>query len=815
MSFSEQRPSTLIQHWSRTFLCVTVAALIVVFSFLSVSARADYPSPQKAGFHHCALIYNVANRGVRELSPFVARFESGKAKEWLFDAFLFLVYTTPRAIDTLSGPTIRSDWQYHLDRWFAPNHDLAALDAAIEAAKADLGAPPRKREIMLAIPYLNPTVKNFGDVDGSGQSADLSTPAGRAVVLHWYITEARHRFEAAGYKNLHLWGFYWMREDMPADTEPTVRQAAQEVHAGGGKFLWIPYFQVAGWNHWRNVGFDVALMQSVYAFTFAHHDNMRRNRLAVTATNARRYGLGAEIECGDIVTEPKDRRYFRCYLADGAANRLGYQQAATAYYLGDDLVEQMLASPIPEVRSLYDALADYVAGRAVPDPDPPTRWTSPQTAALTNDLLSPGRVAQTAETHFPAPRTVSRVDLFLEETDAAQAWMGTAHIEVLLPGSTDWSPGGWTVRTTPDATAGAWQALTVPVGQMVVGLRVTCYPMQGAKLPSLRAIAPEYGEGASARFHLAQYKPYQFLPTPPATYPDEGRKLVDGVIPDKNFLDNKSVGWLWTDAAIHFDLGRVRNVSALEAHCQGGGGGAVNWPAFACVALSTTDMPPDVQTARGPLPPNTRWLLPQPMQIDRVRKADDMNGHLMFLPERPVRARYVTLFFKANAWLMLTEIRIFADGVNVAPAGKYTLSPPPTPNTDPKAWADDGHRLTDGGIAARGGLGQISGWDTGDWREVVIDLGYAQPLKVVTAWGLGGGQAGVYAPSEASLEVSQNGQDWVSAGTTRRPALNEDGKTLQPVSYRIETAAGTNARYVRMRVWRAQGWAMLSEIVVE
>ena len=383
-------------------LHIVAAALTIVLAFLSTSACADYPLPRQAGFHHCALIYDKANRGVKELRPLVVRSENGKAKEWLFDAFLFLVYTTPRAIDTLSGPTIRSDWQYHLDRWFAPNRDLAALDAAIEQAKTDLGAPPRKREVMLAIPYLNPSVKSFGDVEGSGTSADLSTPAGRAAVLHWYISEARQRFEAAGYKNLHLWGFYWMREDMPAGDEPTVRQAAQEVHAGGDRFLWIPYFQAAGWNHWRNVGFDVAMMQSVYAFTFAHHGDIRRNRLAVTATDSRRYGLGAEIECGDIVKEPKDRYYFRCYLADGAVNRLGYQQAATAYYLGDDLVEQMLASPRPEVRSLYDALADYVTGRTVPDPDPPTRWTSPQTANLTNDLLSPGRPVQTAEARFPA-----------------------------------------------------------------------------------------------------------------------------------------------------------------------------------------------------------------------------------------------------------------------------------------------------------------------------------------------------------------------------------------------------------------------------
>jgi hypothetical protein len=799
----------------RSFVGFCVNLFFILMACCAVSAHADYPLPAQAGFHHCALIYNKDARGVKELRPLVVRSENGKAKEWLFDAFLFLVYTTPRAIDTLSGATIRSDWQYQLDRWFAPNRDLAALDATIEQAQADLGAPPRNREVMLAIPYLNPGVKNFGDVEGNGHSADLSTPDGRASVLRWYIREARQRFRAAGYKHLHLWGFYWMREEMPAGDESTVRQAALEVHAGGDKLLWIPYFQAAGWNRWHGAGIDVAMMQSVYAFTFAHHGDIRRNRLAVTATGSRRYGLGAEIECsGDIVKDPKDRYYFRCYLADGAPTRLGYQQAATAYYLGDDLVEQMLASPLPEIRSLYDALADYVTGRTVPDPDPPTRWRSPQTATLTNDLLSAGRPVAAAETRFPAPRTVSHVDLFLEE-DANDPWTGTAQVEVLLPGAANWSPGGWAVRTASDVASGVWQAFTVPLGQTVVGLRVTCRPLEGRQLPPLRAIAPEYGEGEKTHFHLAQFKPYRFVSSLPAAYPDEGRKLVDGVIPDKNFLAGKSVGWLWTDAAIHFDLGRVRNVSTLEVYCQGGGGGAVNWPAFACAALSTQDMPPAMQTARGPLPPNTRWLLPLPLEIDQVRKPDDKNGHLTFLLERPTPTRYVTLSLKANAWLMLTEIRIFADGVNVAPASKYTLSPPPTPNTDPKAWADDGHRLTDGVIASRGETGQISGWDTGDWREVVMDLVSAQPIHAVTVWGLGGGQAGIYAPVEASAEVSSDGQTWAAVGTAPRPSLNEDGKGLQPVSYRIGMKAETTARYLRVRVRRAQGWAMLSEIVVE
>src|SRR5579884_900153 len=804
-----------IKRAKRLFRAIT-SWLLLATVLAGPQVSAEYISPQQAGFHHCALIYYKSVRGVKELMPFVARSENGKAKAWLFDAFLFLDYSAPRAMDTLTGATIRSDWQFQLDRWFAPGRDLAALDAAIDAAGADLGAPPSKREIILAMPYLNPSVKDFGDVDGTGKSADLSTSGGREAVLRWYLGEAQRRFAAAHFKRLHLWGFYWMREDMPSGDEPIIRQAARLVHAGGDKFLWIPYFTAPGWDHWRAVGFDVALMQSVYAFTFAHHGQIRRNRLAVTAMLARRLGMGAEIECGNIVREPKDRYYFRCYLADGAADRLGYQQAATAYYLGDDLVEQMLASPVPAVRSLYEALADYVLGRTVSDPDPPLHWSAtPPAAALTNDLLAPGRPVRTAETRFAAPTPVRSVDVFLDEPDPSQAWTGAVQVEVMLPGKAEWSPGGWVVGTSADPVAERWQALTAPVGQTVVGLRVTCRPFGSGDLPLVRALAPEIGaSSAKVRFHKAQFCPYQFLPAPPATYPDDGHKLTDGILPQNGFLEGKSVGWLWTDATLHFDLGRVRNVSRIEVYCQGGGFGAVNWPAFASAVLSVAPAAPSGLAVRGPFPLTTQWALPGPVVIDRVRKPDDRDGHLPFVLSRPVRARYVTLFLKANAWLMLTEVRIIADGVNIASEGTYTLSPPPTPNTDPKAWADDGRRLTDGAITDQMDPEGLTGWDTGDWRDVVVDLGYPQPIRAVTAWSLYGGFAAIYAPAEATVETSADGQTWQPMGRASRPAVNEDGKTCHPIAYRVEAPAGTTARYVRVRVKRAQGWAMLSEIEV-
>jgi len=59
---------------------------------------------------------------------------------------------TPSGLRTTTDLTQQEDWQYHLDRWFARNRDLAALDAAIAAAVPVLGAPSGRRRAILSIP---------------------------------------------------------------------------------------------------------------------------------------------------------------------------------------------------------------------------------------------------------------------------------------------------------------------------------------------------------------------------------------------------------------------------------------------------------------------------------------------------------------------------------------------------------------------------------------------------------------------------------------------------------------------------------------
>lgn len=784
-----------------------------MLALLSAGALADFPPPLQAGFHHCALIYDKQTRGVPELMPFVARTQNGKAREWLFDAFLFLVYSSPAGTETSDGRTVRADWQYQLDRWFTKERDLDALDLAIEKASGDLGPLPSRRRIMLAIPYPNPGVKDFGDVDGDGKSEDLSTAEGRETVLRWYLDTARKRFAAAHYRHLELWGFYWMREEMAAEDEPMVRQTANLVHRDGNRFFWIPYFNATGWNRWRSVGVDVAVLQPNFAFNSIHHGDVRRNRLAANAAMARIAGMGVEVEFGEI-RDPRDRFNFRCYLADGAAKRLGFQQAATAYYLGDDGVEQMLAAKEPLTRRLYDFLADYVAGRSVPDPSPAIRWTTPpMRRQLGSDYLSAGRAVESAEARFANPGAVSHVDVFLDEPKSSAGWRGSVEVTVRKKGESRWSPGGWAIRTTPDPAAGKWQVVSVPVGQTVVGLSVRLTSLNGGAPARVRAIVPEFSE-QQAPFHLAQFRPYEFLPAPQGAYPDDGRKLTDGVISRNGFADGKNVGWLLTSASVLFDLGSVRNVSRVDVFCLGGGVGAVTWPVYACALLGERNDLPSVLTARGPLPPKTDWVPPEPVKVYRIRKPGDVDGLLSFRLKRPTRARYVRLLFRPQVWMMLSEVRIFADGVNVAPKSRYTLTPAPTPGTDPESWADDGHRITDGVIAQREDSALLTGWSEGDQREVLIDLQSVVPVRSITAWSLGGGRGGIFAPAEAVFDISSDGKKWTSFGSVGKPNITEDGSNCSPLAYRVQ-AAEKRARYVRVRVLRSRGSAMLSEIAVE
>ncbi len=770
--------------------------------------RAGYPAPAEAGFHHCALIYDAPARGPAAFAPYVSL-----GKDWLFDAFLFLVQRSGRGIPTMTGQTTREDWQYHLDQWFTPGRDLHALEAALAEAAGRLG-DPSPRAIILSVPYLHREVRDFGDVDGDGLSEDLSTPTGRQAVLRWYLDSARQRFASAGYRRLSLWGFYYMNETVSTADAAAARLLADEVHSRGLRVLWIPWYRAAGWESWREFGFDVAILQPNYAFVSVHLGSIRRNRLAVAADLAAGAGMGVEIELPMALAEPAGHRLFRHYLRDGAPDRCGYQAAATAYYLGATSVEELAASTDPARRRLYEDLASYVAGRVVPEPDPDVSWTA---AGRPVPALGDHRLAEAvpgvseAECRFEVPRDVATIDIFLHET--GDPWRGTALVET-LGGDGRWQPGGWALRPCANPHDSRWQAVTVPVLQRASGLRVRLSPATASPSPAvaeITALPPEFGK---VHVHRAWCRPYRFDPEPVARYPDSGGELTDGEVAG-GFPTGKTVGWIGTSCAVLFDLGTEVPLTGAEAYLQGGGYAAVNWPASAVLLAARDQAPPVLHRGLGALPEGFVWVPAGPPVMDRTRSPHDMDGHLVYAFDPPVVARHVAFQFDPSGWLMLSELRLLSDSRNVAAGLPYTLTPPPTPAASAGPYGDDGRRLTDGVVAERFAPAAVTGWSDPRPRTVEVDLGRTVPLSAVTAWSLGGGHAGIFAPASARFEISEDFQTWRPAGEAARPSLDETARTSVPVPFHASLPAGAAARRVRVTVSGTQGWTMLSEVEVE
>jgi hypothetical protein len=274
------------------------------------------------------------------------------------------------------------------------------------------------------------------------------------------------------------------------------------------------------------------------------------------------------------------------------------------------------------------------------------------------------------------------------------------------------------------------------------------------------------------------------------------------------------VGWYGVDAAVLFDLGRAMPIDRIEICCSGGSAAAIHWPRYALALLSAADRPPTAAAGVGSLPKDLTWLGADPIVVDRTRSATDMDGRLIFRAAPGAAARFVSLAMGADGWLMLSEVRIFSRGENVAPSARYLLDPPPTPRqTSEPSYPDDGRKLTDGRVAESFAPPRLAGWSDDGPRRIEVDLGEARPVSKVTAWCLGGGLHGIQAPASAEVEGSLDERAWTSLGVAEGPR-ETGGRECRPVALRVWTPHAVRARWVRVTLRRSAGWAMVSEIEV-
>ena len=306
-----------------------------------------------------------------EYMPFVGYYDrGGKLADTFFDSFLFLPYAA------FTGTEYRdfTAWNTYVDNVFAEDANINALSEAVEQVSEGLGRDVRV-SVFFSILYTWPDKTSFGDVDDDGVIEDFSKAEDRKKAIKWMIDEQLARFEAGGYDNLDLLGFYWYEEQVtytdPHELE-LIRYASDYLHSLGYKLMWIPYYQASGFSDWKELGFDMACMQPNYAFS----GQATIDRLYDNAATTKRLGMCVEIEINQYDSKADILRY-KEYLAVGAET--GYMNAVKCYYQGgvpgafyyaykstDPLINSVYHDTYLFAKGKYDS--NETAGGAIADP---------------------------------------------------------------------------------------------------------------------------------------------------------------------------------------------------------------------------------------------------------------------------------------------------------------------------------------------------------------------------------------------------------------------------------------------------------------
>ena len=324
--------------------------------------RTEFPAP--AGATRWVLVYagSIEGPAVRyrmtQLRRLVTHVDSaGQSQYWVFRGAIFLHMYAPsgRVFTTWIGgvPANGADWSEYLDSLFVPGAALSRLDSAVALAGVALGALPELFRVSIMIPYPD---RSIGTLDFGGQVYDFGSVAGRGDAASAYIHEVVRRFQAAGFAQLQLDGFYWLLEDAPASDIEVITRVAGDVHSAGLRFLWIPYYTAEGWNQWSALGFDAAWLQPNYFFD----PDVPESRLDSAAARALQNGMGLEVEFdGRVWADSMFCDRLQPYLAT-LATQAQLRARETAVYDGAGALSLLWSGRHPGDRALYQALGEVL-----------------------------------------------------------------------------------------------------------------------------------------------------------------------------------------------------------------------------------------------------------------------------------------------------------------------------------------------------------------------------------------------------------------------------------------------------------------------
>ena len=787
-----------------------------------------------------------------EFRPYVAYVDpDGRPKDWFYDAYLFLMYGgAPSGTTYIDGATNRADWEHFLNTTFAPGRCLSALDAEIEAVGQTLKDPTRSCPVILMVPYPSAKQKAFGDVDGDGQSEDLSTAEGRTRAVRWFLDEALVRWAKLAPKHLKLWGFYWMNEGMGPADEGIVKGTAALVHERRYGFHWIPWFRAPGATRWREMGFDFVIMQPNYAFLPPRRDLALddQDRLSRTANDARAGGMGVEMETPfALLTDPAARWIFRQYINHTVDEIDGTMRGAVrAYYQNTDTIARLSQGRSPSHRALYDDLyrlhkGTYTrqaltlaegrpcllqSGGGKPAPAPRLTDGLWLTSPGKEDRLLPlgaGRSAATLDLGMPTLVDDVRVHLAARED---------ADMPSLVRVSAADAPGG------PFRVLGESDSMPAErVGEWLAGFVIVHFQPAVARYLRVEIEPPIVPQDNRGNAPAAGKQAVPPAGAPPVASQNDRRNTpaageqavpaagAPAIVPQNNSRNTLALGEIVVPPPVHLLWGaeyRLEgDVVAAPANAYAlteglPGAGAVRWRRGpAGITFGTADAVASqvrvrvLKEAQAPAPSlRVRTNAGAPWR-QAVLSAQDAGRAWLSLDLPPEPLEGLALSLEGAGEVAVEEVQLLP-ARNLAHGCPYTLKPGFTAQ-----YPDDGRKLTDGQLSELGfGDGKMVGWMSRS-PTMLVDLGVERSIDAVRAHVEGGGHGAVNTPTSLSVSVSPDGASWRRVGVAKQmgevTAERPEGESKVVLGWMLASFPRASARFVRLE-FTGNTWTMVSEV---
>ncbi|MGV3642058.1 MAG: DUF4855 domain-containing protein [Adhaeribacter sp.] len=238
-----------------------------------------------------------------EVTPYLTYTDpETKKKSWAFDGFLFIEfedgkgrnYVAPIKEGNTDKPARKEEWEFLLNRNFETGKGIDALDKAIAKLVPEMGAPKRKRKVILTLPEPWPDQQDWGYLNS--EQMNFSKQSDRLKALRWYIDQAIAKWNARNPQYLELAGFYWVPETAYISQAMLPSVKAYISGKGNFYFYWIPHWNSFGPSRWEKLGFDITYQQPN-----AYFHKERIVSVPEVVNFARNEGLSLEFEFDEAI----------------------------------------------------------------------------------------------------------------------------------------------------------------------------------------------------------------------------------------------------------------------------------------------------------------------------------------------------------------------------------------------------------------------------------------------------------------------------------------------------------------------------------